>query len=156
MLRWALSIDIKDVLIGTDFNAVGGPQIRLKQRDCAIRANAPDLPLRFRPIRVASVDNIVRTDSDIIWLIHGWFVSVNADLLCRHVNQEDIMVGIVSDEHGTRAVETDAVPDAAVGQLDKDATFSGRCDLSDRVLAGVVDGVEIALGVASGGLQYQR
>ena len=34
------------------------------------------------------------------------------------------MVGIVSDKHRAFAVETDAVSDAAVGQLDKYATFS--------------------------------
>ena len=59
------------------------------------------------------------------------------------------MVGIVSDKHGTCAVETDAVSDATVGQLDKYATFSYRGNFPDCVLTCVVDGVEIALRVAS-------
>jgi hypothetical protein len=81
-------------------------------------------------------------------LVHTWVVGVDVDLPAFHVHLEDIVVGVIGDQHKALAVEADTVANAALGQFYKDTAFTLGCDFADGVLAGIIDRVEITRLIA--------
>ena len=91
-------------------------------------------------------------DGDVVGLVHLRFVGEHVDPARLHVDAEDVVVGVVGDEHAAGAVEACAVAGAAVGQVEEHARVAGGGDLAHRVVAFEADGVQVALSVARGAL----
>ena len=66
------------------------------------------------------------------------------------------MADVIGDVHHPLAVEDDAVAGALAGQRDEDLALAVGRDLADGLLAGEVDGVDVALGVAGRPLDAGR
>src|SRR5712691_2292818 len=78
------------------------------------------------------------------------------DLACLGIHAQDGMTRIVRDEHHPVAVKADAVAERPGGHFEEDFAFAVRSHASDGRLAGEADGIDGAVAVASGALDFGR
>ena len=140
--------DIEPGSVGADFDAVGRSLAVGELGDFAVGVDPPQSAVAVFPVGVAGVERVIGTDRDVVGLVHGGFVRENADLLCRRINSENVVTGVVGDEHLSGPVESDAVAGAALREFDPEFRFSIRGDPGDGPFLLNVDDVEIAFLVA--------
>ena len=136
--------------VRADLDAVGRAHAGGEASGFPIAVNAPELAGALLPVWVAREERAVRCDGEVVGLVHLRLVSEDGNLFRLHVHAQDVVLGVIRDEHGAGAVEDDAVAGALVGKGEEDFRASVRRGFADGLLSGEVDGVDVAVAVAAG------
>ena len=112
--------------------------------------NFPDLPVAPLPVRVARIDRAVLRDGHVVGLVEGVGTKVFARNGAAGLDDEDVVLLVVGDEHPAVGSETGRDADAACRQRGEElggrrvrpqpADRSGLLEVDDVEISGGVDG----------------
>src|SRR5262249_30258688 len=122
-------VDVKDLAIRAEIDAVGGPHAGSREGYFAGSVDAPDLASGLGTVRIAGIEGAVRSDGQVIGLVHLLFVSEDGDLARFRIDTQDVVADIIGDVHEALLVEDDAVADALPRQGDKNLALTIGRDL---------------------------